>query len=55
MNEYLAEDRDPVRCWVVAAAIAFVALLSSTPDLLCLMDELMNTNELLLSLSVFQP
>ncbi|XP_052142977.1 uncharacterized protein LOC127762503 [Oryza glaberrima] len=22
MNEYLAEDRDPVRCWVVAAAIA---------------------------------
>ncbi|XP_020176564.1 uncharacterized protein [Aegilops tauschii subsp. strangulata] len=27
MNEYLPEDRDPVRCWVVVAAVAFVALL----------------------------
>ncbi|XP_052150141.1 uncharacterized protein LOC127768573 [Oryza glaberrima] len=27
MNEYLAEDRDPVRCWVVAAAVAFVTLI----------------------------
>ncbi|KAM0924233.1 hypothetical protein ACQ4PT_005008 [Festuca glaucescens] len=27
MNEYLPEDRDPVRCWAVVAAVAFVALL----------------------------
>ncbi|KAG8063869.1 hypothetical protein GUJ93_ZPchr0003g18565 [Zizania palustris] len=27
MNEYLPEDRDPVRCWVVVAAVAFVTLL----------------------------
>ncbi|PNT77601.1 hypothetical protein BRADI_1g65700v3 [Brachypodium distachyon] len=27
MNEYLPEDRDPVRCWLVVAAVAFVALL----------------------------
>uniref|UniRef100_I1R8K4 Uncharacterized protein n=2 Tax=Oryza glaberrima TaxID=4538 RepID=I1R8K4_ORYGL len=27
MNEYLAEDRDPVRCWVVVAAVAFVTLI----------------------------
>ncbi|KAK3147576.1 hypothetical protein QOZ80_3BG0284080 [Eleusine coracana subsp. coracana] len=27
MNEYLPEERDPVRCWVVVAAVAFVTLL----------------------------
>jgi hypothetical protein len=29
MNEYLPEDRDPVRCWAVVAAVAFVALLGN--------------------------
>ncbi|KAL6644870.1 hypothetical protein ACP70R_016478 [Stipagrostis hirtigluma subsp. patula] len=27
MNEYLPEERDPVRCWLVVAAVAFVTLL----------------------------
>ncbi|XP_062215956.1 uncharacterized protein LOC133916341 [Phragmites australis] len=27
MNEYLPEERDPVRCWFVVAAVAFVTLL----------------------------
>ncbi|BAF11697.1 uncharacterized protein [Oryza sativa Japonica Group] len=27
MNEYLPEDRDPVWCWVVVAAVAFVTLI----------------------------
>uniref|UniRef100_A0A0D3HSL4 Uncharacterized protein n=1 Tax=Oryza barthii TaxID=65489 RepID=A0A0D3HSL4_9ORYZ len=31
MNEYLAEDRDPVRCWVVVAAVAFVTLIGNPP------------------------
>jgi hypothetical protein len=29
MNEYLPEERDPVRCWVVVAAVAFVTLLGN--------------------------
>ncbi|EEE53019.1 hypothetical protein OsJ_35727 [Oryza sativa Japonica Group] len=29
MNEYLAEDRDPFRCWVVTAAVAFVTFIDS--------------------------
>ncbi|XP_066348434.1 uncharacterized protein [Miscanthus floridulus] len=27
MNEYLPEERDPVRCWLIVAAVAFVTLL----------------------------
>jgi hypothetical protein len=29
MNEYLPEERDPVRCWVVVAVVAFVTLLGN--------------------------
>jgi hypothetical protein len=29
MNEYLPEERDPVRCWLIVAAVAFVTLLGN--------------------------
>uniref|UniRef100_A0A0D9YA77 Uncharacterized protein n=1 Tax=Oryza glumipatula TaxID=40148 RepID=A0A0D9YA77_9ORYZ len=29
MNAYLAEDCNPVRCWVITAAVAFVTLIDT--------------------------
>lgn len=29
MNEYLPEERDPVRCWLTVGAVAFVSLLGN--------------------------
>jgi hypothetical protein len=29
MNEYLPEERDPVRCWLIVAAVSFVTLLGN--------------------------
>lgn len=31
MNAYLAEDCNPVRCWVITAAVAFVTLIGNPP------------------------